>query len=53
MSAELARALHALCSMKHPTVASLLRRNDYEYEAQQIEQLVAVWEQVLKGATHA
>jgi hypothetical protein len=43
MTEELERALNAVCSMKYPSVASLLRRNRYEYEAQQIEQLVKAW----------
>jgi hypothetical protein len=44
MTEELKLALAAVCSMKHPSVASLLRRNLYEYEAQQIERLVKAWE---------
>ncbi|MGA2717312.1 MAG: hypothetical protein ABSG41_29905 [Bryobacteraceae bacterium] len=44
MTPELERALAAVCSMKFPTVANLLRRKGYEYEAQQIESLVKAWE---------
>jgi hypothetical protein len=44
MTEELERSLAAVCAMKYPSVASLLRRNLYEYEAQQIEQLVKAWE---------
>jgi hypothetical protein len=44
MTEELERALAAVCSMKYPSVASLLRRYRYEYEAQQIERLVKAWE---------
>lgn len=44
MTPELERALAAVCSMKFPTVANLLRRKGYEYEAQQIEALVKTWE---------
>jgi hypothetical protein len=45
MPEELELALAAVCSMKYPTVASLLRRNLYEYEAQQFERLVKAWEE--------
>jgi hypothetical protein len=44
MTPELEQALKAVCSMKYPSVAGLLRRYRYEYEAQQIEQLVKAWE---------
>ncbi|MGA2715981.1 MAG: hypothetical protein ABSG41_23000 [Bryobacteraceae bacterium] len=44
MTPELEQALKAVCAMKFPTVASLLRRKGYEYEAQQIEALVKAWE---------
>lgn len=44
MTEELERTLAAVCSMKYPSVASLLRRNLYEYEAEQIERLVKAWE---------
>lgn len=49
MTPELERALAAVCSMKHPTVANLLRRKGYEYEAQQIEALVKAWEEFQRG----
>jgi hypothetical protein len=44
MSPELAQALRSVCSMKCPSVALLLRISGYEYEAQELERLVAVWE---------
>jgi hypothetical protein len=49
MSPELERALNAVCSMKYPSVASLLRGNRCEYEAQQIEALVKAWEACQQG----
>jgi hypothetical protein len=45
MTPELERALRAVCSMKFPCVANLLRRKGYEYEAQQVEALVKAWEE--------
>ena len=45
MTPELERALAAVCSMKCPSVAGLLRKYRYEYEAQQVEQLVRAWEE--------
>jgi len=44
MTEDLKLSLNAVCSMRHPSVGSLLRRNLYEYEAQQIERLVKAWE---------
>jgi hypothetical protein len=44
MTEELERALAAVCSMRYPSIASLLRRYGFEYEARQIEQLVKAWE---------
>ena len=51
MSEELERALNDLCSMKRPSVATLLRRNLYEYEARKVERLVAAWEELQQGKT--
>ena len=44
MTEELEGALAALAAMKHPSVAGLLRKYRYEYEAQQVERLVKAWE---------
>jgi len=46
MTEELERALNDLCSMRYPSIASLLRRYGFEYEARQIERLVKAWEEV-------
>jgi hypothetical protein len=46
MTEELELALAAVCSMKYPSVAKILRGYGFEYEAQQIERLVKAWEDV-------
>jgi hypothetical protein len=38
-------AIEKLASMRHPSLATILRRNRYEYEAQVVEQLVAAYEE--------
>jgi hypothetical protein len=52
MSEELERALNDLCSMKRPSVATLLRRNLYEYEARKVQRLVAAWEEIQQKDTN-
>jgi hypothetical protein len=44
MSPELEQALRAVSAMKYPSVADLLRKYRYEYEAEQVEALVTAWE---------
>jgi hypothetical protein len=43
LTPELEAALEKLIHMKYPSVAGILRRNRYEYEAQQVERLVAAY----------
>jgi hypothetical protein len=45
MTEPLRGAIEKLASMRHPSLATILRRNRYEYEAQVVEQLVAAYEE--------
>lgn len=46
MTEQLRAAIEKVVNMQHPSLASILRRNRYEYEAQVVEQLVAAYEEV-------
>jgi hypothetical protein len=39
------KAVATVAQMERPSVASLLRRNGYEYEARQIEELVSAYKE--------
>ena len=58
MTERLINSLHALAGMKHPSVAEILRRRGFGYEAGKIEEIIDAWheqppEEPARVARHA